>query len=259
MTVLARRELTLQTHPAALGAAAQASVIVLLAATVGLGAAGWAIGAVFAVLVWALLARGLRRSDARPWGPADTVTLVRLTLAGGVAALVADALIGNPARPVLVGLAATALILDAVDGQVARRTRTTSTFGARFDMEVDSVLVLILSIFVASSLGWWVATIGIARYGFLAASWAMPWLRASLPPRMSRKAVAALQGIVLVVAATDLLPVPQSQICVVLALGLLTWSFGSDVKWLSSNRHFAYRARQEPGLRIGGTSRYDRQ
>jgi phosphatidylglycerophosphate synthase len=239
MTLLARREMTLQMHPATVGAVAQASVIVSLAATVGLGAVGWVTGIGFGVLAWSALTHGLRRSGIRTWGPADTVTLVRLALTGGVTALVAEALNGRTALPALVGLAAVAAALDAVDGQVARRTKTTSAFGARFDMEADSALVLVLSIFVASSLGWWVAAIGIFRYAFVAASWAWPWLRGSLPPRMVRKAIAALQGAILVVASAGLVPVPLAQIGVALALAFLTWSFGTDVKWLWSRHRFA--------------------
>ena len=51
----------------------------------------------------------------------------------------------------LVVLAAVALVLDGVDGQVARRTGTVSALGARFDMEVDAFLMLVLSVYVASS------------------------------------------------------------------------------------------------------------
>ena len=42
-------------------------------------------------------------------------------------------------------LASVALILDGVDGKVARRTRNASAFGARFDMEVDAFLILVFS------------------------------------------------------------------------------------------------------------------
>ena len=59
--------------------------------------------------------------------PADWVTLARATLAVGVAALVADSF-GRPVPvTLLVSLAAVALVLDAVDGWVARRTRTTAS------------------------------------------------------------------------------------------------------------------------------------
>ena len=102
-------------------------------------------------------------------------------------------------------LAALALALDAVDGWVARRTRTTATLGAHFDGEVDAFLILILSVYVARSAGAWVLAIGAARYAFLAAGWLLPWMREPLPPRYWRKVVAATQGIVLTVAAAQLL------------------------------------------------------
>lgn len=236
MTVLARRETSLPAWPALLAGGVQAGVIMLLAATVGLGPAGLVTGTGATALVGTLLTRGLRRCDGHRWGPADSVTLARLALAGGVAALVADTLGGHAAQPALAGLAATALLLDAVDGQVARRTGTASAFGARFDMEADSALALVLSVFAAALLGWWVLALGVFRYAFAAASWAAPWLRAALPPRTSRKAVAALQGAVLVVACAGVLPAPQARLGLALALVFLIWSFGTDVRWLRARR-----------------------
>jgi hypothetical protein len=99
-------------------------------------------------------------------------------------------------------------------------------------MEVDAFLILVLSIVVAESLGGWVLAIGALRYGFVAAAAVLPWLRASLPPRFSRKTVAALQGIVLVVASAGVLSRPLAIISVGLALVLLGWSFGRDIGWL---------------------------
>ena len=129
------------------------------------------------------LARGLSHYRSDRLSPADWVTLARATLAVGVAALVADSF--DQAVPVtlLVSLAVVALGLDAVDGWVARRTRTTATLGAHFDAEVDAFLILVLSVYVARSAGAWVLAIGAARYAFLAAGWLLPWMREPLPPR----------------------------------------------------------------------------
>ena len=52
----------------------------------------------------------------------------------------------------------------------------------------------------------WVLAIGAARYLFLLGEWLLPWMRAPLPPRRWRKVVAAVQGVVLTVAAADVLP-----------------------------------------------------
>ena len=73
-------------------------------------------------------------------------------------------------------------------------------------MEVDAFLILVLSVYVAHSAGAWVLAIGLARYLLLAAEQVLPWLRRPTPPRYWGKVVAALQGIVLTVAAADVLP-----------------------------------------------------
>jgi phosphatidylglycerophosphate synthase len=136
----------------------------------------------------------------------------------------------------LVALAAAALVLDAVDGRVARRTGTVSALGARFDMEVDAFLILVLSVHVARSAGVWVLAIGAMRYVFVAAAWAWPWLRGALPPSSARKTVAAAQGVVLVVACAGVAPHPVTIGLVALALAALVWSFGRDIGWLWRNR-----------------------
>ena len=131
-------------------------------------------------------------------------------------------------------IAVVALLLDAVDGWVARHTRTASALGARFDMEVDAFLVLVLSVCVARTTGWWVLAIGVARYATLAASWSAPWLRGTVRPRYWRKVVAAVQGIVLILAATQLLPARgPGRRCLPSGLAM---SFGTEVAELWRGR-----------------------
>jgi hypothetical protein len=66
----------------------------------------------------------------------------------------------------------------------------------------------------------------------VAAARVLPWLSAPLPPSTARKTVAALQGVLLLAAASGLLP-PAARVGVVaVALALLVWSFGRDVGWL---------------------------
>lgn len=190
-----------------------------------LGIRGWVAAPLYAVLVTLALVVAIRRYERWPLGPADLVTLVRVVLIGVVTALVAE---GGPAGP-LVAVAAVALVLDWVDGLVARGTRTESDFGARFDMEADAFLILALSVYVSGVLGPWVLAIGAMRYLFWVAARAAPWLRGPLPPSVARKAVAAAQGIVLTVAASGVLPRPVGDAVVGLALVALLWSFGRDV------------------------------
>jgi phosphatidylglycerophosphate synthase len=234
----------------ATGIVAQVAMVAALAATIGLSAAGWVVGVACAAVMNAALIRGVRRYRTNRLGPADWVTLARATLAVGVAALVADSF-GEPAHiTTLVTLSAVALALDAVDGWVARRSETTSKLGAQFDGEVDAFLILVLSVYVGRSAGAWVVAIGLARYAFFAAGWIWPWMRAPLPPRYWRKVVAATQGIVLTVAAADVVPPALAKAAILGALALLCESFGRDTWWLWSHRHAAHCVAPAPPGRV---------
>ncbi|AZP21483.1 CDP-alcohol phosphatidyltransferase family protein [Streptomyces aquilus] len=216
----------------AVGAGVQILLLALLGTAIGMGPAGWLTGLAFAVATWAVLSRALHRTQPRSFGPANRVTLGRSILVGGVTALVADSFQSSPPVTLFVGLTAVALILDGVDGKVARRTGTATPLGARFDMEVDAFLILVLSVYVSMSLGPWVLLIGAMRYAFVAAARVWTWLNAPLPPSTARKTVAALQGVFLLLAASGLLSYTLEFAVVATALGTLVWSFGRDVLWL---------------------------
>lgn len=219
---------------AVVGLLAQLVLLAGLDLVVGLGLPGWLAGTCYALLGSAVLAAALRRAYAQSFGPANQITLARATLVGCLVALVAE----PAAAPVvpLVTLATAALVMDAVDGWVARAAKQASPLGARFDLEVDAFLILVLSVEVAGRLGGWVLAIGSMRYAFVAAGAALPWLRRQPPPRRSSKIVAATQGVVLVVAAAGVLPVGLTTFAVLLALAVLTWSFARDIGWLHRHR-----------------------
>jgi phosphatidylglycerophosphate synthase len=198
--------------------------------------AGWCAGLLYLVGSNALLARGLRQRGSVRFGAANAATAARSTLVGLITALVVTSFATPVSVSLLVGLTVVALAMDAVDGWLARRTGSVSTLGARFDMEVDAFLLLVLSVYVANDLGWWVLSIGLLRYVFVAAGWALPWMRATLPPRYWRKVVTASAGIALVIAASGLLPWEVGLGVTLLALGLLIESFARDVVWLFRHR-----------------------
>ena len=216
--------------------------LLLLAAlerTVGLGGAGWLVGLASGLTLNVALARALLRDPSARLGPAGWVTVIRATLVVGVAALTAASFERDVAVATLVTLASVALALDFVDGWIARRTATESALGARLDGEVDAFLILALSVEVAPSAGAWVLAIGLARYAFLGAGWALPWLRAPLPARDWRKTVAASQGVALVIAAAEIVPSAVSRVLLAVALAMLGESFGRDIWWLWRHRHAA--------------------
>ena len=169
-------------------------------------------------------------------GAANAITATRSTLVGVLTALTVTSFTGAvPAGPVT-SLAVVALSLDAVDGWVARRTRGESELGARFDMEVDAFLLLVLGAFDLRTLGAWVLAIGLMRYAYVAVGWFVPWMRATVPPRYWRKVVTAVCGIALTLGASGLVPTLVSGVAIGIALALLVESFGRDVIWLIRTR-----------------------
>ncbi|HJE58986.1 MAG TPA: CDP-alcohol phosphatidyltransferase family protein [Nocardiopsis listeri] len=229
MTDRATRHLSARpTTALTIAVCAEAALLAFLTITTGLGAHGWTAAALYTLSATALLGAALRHYHHRPLGPADLVTSARVVLIGAVTALVAD----GDHTWALVAVAVPAMALDALDGLVARGTRTCSDFGARFDIEADAFLILVLSVQVAQDLGPWVLAIGAMRYLFGAATLVLPRLRGPLPPGRGRKTVAAAQPIVLTVAVSGILPPPATTITVAAALTALLWSFTRDVAGL---------------------------
>ncbi|MFB9646579.1 CDP-alcohol phosphatidyltransferase family protein [Microbacterium terregens] len=227
-----------EVHIAPIGFAGLGAVgVALIWAVEGLPAIGSTAALAYLAASTAILVVGLRRRRTSRFGEANVVTATRSALVAIITGLVVASFVAPIPVPLLIGLTVPALALDAVDGWVARRTDSVTELGARFDMEVDSFLLLALSAYVAQTLGPWVLAIGLMRYAFLAAGWMLPWLRAPLPYRYWRKVVTAAQGITLATAASGLVPVFASALLVALALALLVESFGRDVVWLAAYGH----------------------
>jgi phosphatidylglycerophosphate synthase len=130
------------------------------------------LAAVAAISFLVLLAHERRRfSDAGRAGAANWITLLRLGLVLGLASrhrsfsLLACA-----------SLAALVLVLDGVDGFVARRAGAATAFGARFDMETDALFVLTLGfvLWTRERLGPWALLGGVLRPGYVLWLWALP-------------------------------------------------------------------------------------
>jgi phosphatidylglycerophosphate synthase len=167
-------------------------------------------------------------------GTANRVTLARAALATPVFALtVWPGALGIRGAWLVIVLSTAVLLLDGLDGRVARRTGTVTAFGARFDMELDAALLMVLSVLVWRSgrVGAWVLLIGLMRYAFVAASWRWKALAAELPPSVRRKVVCVVQGVALLVALGPIIPVWGAVGASAAGLAALTWSFGVDVRW----------------------------
>ncbi|MGI9507569.1 MAG: CDP-alcohol phosphatidyltransferase family protein [Geminicoccaceae bacterium] len=171
------------------------------------------------------------------FGEANQATLLR----SGLVCLIGSALLASGTEIQvgwhLAGLIAVALALDGVDGYLARRFNLASEFGARFDMEIDALLLFILSLLVwqTGQAGIWVLTIGLMRYAFVAASWLCTRLSGPLRPSMRRKTVCALQGIALLTCLLPPLSETGGSVIALAALVALVTSFGIDIWALLRN------------------------
>jgi len=191
------------------------------------------VGGVFVVMMTAMHAIAGDQHPHDRFGPANAVTAVRLVLVALMAGLVGHATT-SPLVWGVVGLTAFIAALDGVDGWFARRSNMASGFGARFDMETDALLILILSILVwqHGKAGAWVLLCGLMRYAFVGAGRLLPWLARPLRGTWRGKAVAVGQLLGLGVALAPAVQRPASAMVAAAALAALTWSFALDIERL---------------------------
>jgi phosphatidylglycerophosphate synthase len=194
-------------------------------------------GAVF-LAIMLIVARRRRAYHPFPrFGPANQVTTVRALLTALVAGLV-----GEPHVPAIAAAAVVmstlATLLDFFDGWFARRTQMISAFGARFDMEIDALLIQVLAILAwrHGKAGVWVLFSGLLRYIFVAAGWMWPWLQRTLFPSFRRKAVCVAQIVGLVIAMMPTVRPPLSSVIAACSLAALSYSFAADTVWLWRRR-----------------------
>jgi len=197
---------------------------------------GIAVLLVYVVMAALLLHHG--PAMHRPLGAANRVTLFRALLVALLAGTLASpAALAAQATPFAM-LALAALLLDGVDGWVARRFDSASDFGARFDMELDAFLIAVLCLapVLLGKVGHWVLAIGAMRYAFVAAMPVWRWLDQPLPDSLRRKTVCVVQVACLLLS---LLPAVDARTAAALlgfALLALAASFFIDIRWLYRRR-----------------------
>lgn len=177
------------------------------------------------------VALAARRDEA--FAAADWVTALRALIVALVAGLVGEAGAVRFSAMATAGCA-TAAALDGVDGWLARRSKTATAFGARFDMEVDALLILVLSILCwqLDQAGAWVLLSGLLRYAFVASAAIWPWMARPLPPSGRRKMACVVQIVSLLVALAPVVEPPLSVAAAALGLVVLSASFLTDIQWL---------------------------
>jgi phosphatidylglycerophosphate synthase len=246
-SILPRIAMLGRTRPRAVGHLPGDTVcyLALLAAGLAIALAGapvaglWGTPAALALALYAGIAAivvyAAKREVLRRFGAANGVTLLRAAMVAFLAAL---ALLPAPlpaeVRFLAIALGIAGLLLDGVDGWLARHTGAASRFGGRFDMETDALSVLVFTLLLLRSgrAGPWVLAIGLARYIFVGVGWLWPPLARELPPSWRRKTICVVVVTALLVALAPFVEAaPAGMICAA-ALVLLLSSFAMDCVWL---------------------------
>ncbi|GHC17364.1 hypothetical protein GCM10010082_05640 [Kushneria pakistanensis] len=187
-----------------------------------------------AYLVLAAMMLHGRPAGQQHLGWANRVTLARAVLIVLLTAMLPQPTFVNDHHLLVFTAALVALMLDGVDGWVARRTHTESRFGARLDMELDAffILMLCLMLVIQGKAGMWIMAIGAIRYLFVASAWRWPWLGSELPVSYRRKTICVWQVSTLMTCLLPWVTMPWSSLLLALALLLLMISFALDIAYL---------------------------
>lgn len=165
-------------------------------------------------------ARWTERGD---FGLANSLTLLRLAAVVAVATMRTA---GPAAALVVIGI----LLLDGIDGWVARKLGAASAFGAKFDMETDALLVAVVGAMLAAErrLEAWVLIPGSLRYVY-AVVIRVARARGEAPRSLFGRYVFAL---LVTSFASSLWPVGSAHRFFSAAASALTvYSFGRSVYW----------------------------
>jgi phosphatidylglycerophosphate synthase len=191
--------------------------------------------AAFAVGSAVLLALARRHLPPGSFGSANQVTLTRGALLALPFGLLGEPALEPAAAHLAVAIGMVVLALDGLDGRLARREGRADSFGARFDMETDALMILLLAALVwqFDKAGPWVLLAGFMRYGFVAAAAVLPWLRRPLPGSRRRQAAFVLVALTLIACLAPMIVPPWSTLLALSGVALIGASFAVDVAWLA--------------------------
>ncbi len=214
----------------AIGALLSAALALLLATPGSVAPLLAALGAYLAGSVVLIIAL----SGQATLGWANRITLLRGAIVCVLAGALVEPMLYVERSGMIIALSLLVLALDGVDGWLARRLDEASAFGARFDMETDAALILVLcaGLWLSGLAPVWVLAIGLMRPAFLAAGLVVPSLAKPLPESFRRKLVCVVQVGALPFALLPGLPEPLRLTVLAGALLALIGSFTIDTAWL---------------------------
>jgi phosphatidylglycerophosphate synthase len=166
-------------------------------------------------------------------GPGNLLTVARGTLVAWLFGLLGTRMSSEVLGWLPAGLYLAVVVLDHVDGRLARASRTATHLGERLDLEYDGfsaftayALAVHFGRLPAVFLG-----IGLLRYAFQLGEWALPRFSRSplsLPVSRGRRAIASLQSGFLVGLLWPIVGPPVATVAACLMGAALLGSFGRD-------------------------------
>jgi phosphatidylglycerophosphate synthase len=172
-------------------------------------------------------ALGIRFARARGW---RTAASGRLALANLVTTMRLGVVVAMPSlgstmsRVALAGVVVALLLVDGLDGYLARSRGEASEFGAAYDMETDALAIMLLSLLLYHKglAGGWVLAAGLWRYAYAAAVAMWPALGDCPPSPIYRWIFTAL----MVSLAVAFLPLGSAAgAAAAVGTGLVSFSF----------------------------------
>jgi len=129
------------------------------------------------------------------------------------------------------------LILDGLDGYIARKRQEQTEFGAFFDMEVDAFLAACLSLVLVFEFQFspLVLFAGLMRYYFLLLKKILGWQNRPTPKMRGVRLFAVLYFISLI--SPFVLPIEIARWVVYAGIAIIVFSFGRELVILSSYRN----------------------
>ncbi len=190
----------------------------------------WKVILVFLAGSFIVITLATRFLSTQTFGLANKVTLIRWSLVALLFGLVGD----YQAPWLVVLISSTVLVLDGVDGWIARYFQLANDFGARFDMETDAILLLIISVLVwqYDKAGVWILFAGFLRYIYVVLGYFFPVLLEELPPSRRRQAAFIVQAVALIISISPITGQLLSNGIALTGLLLLISSFATDVNYL---------------------------
>ena len=143
------------------------------------------------------------------------------------------------AERIIAILAISALILDGLDGFVARKYNHVTKFGEIIDQESDNFLMLVLSIslYLNREVGIYIFLIPSYRYLFIFSMKRYDWLKIELPISQFRKFACAVTILLMIIAQDIYFSPENTTFLVILSLFIITFSFAKDIIWLYRNKY----------------------